>query len=73
MGFAIRDGFGIGLIPRFSLDVLPRLVEIPVDLGPSLELWAVTHEETGKSQRVRAAMAYIYDLFQTDRYRFFRG
>ncbi len=73
VAFAIRDGFGIGLIPRFSSEVLPNVVEIDVDVGPSLELWAVTHEQTGTSQRVRAAMAYIYDLFQTDRYRFFEG
>ncbi|MDA1100885.1 MAG: LysR family transcriptional regulator [Proteobacteria bacterium] len=72
-GFAIREGYGIGLIPRFSLEVLQNVEEIPIDIGPSLELWAVTHEQTGNSRRVRVTLAYIYELFQADRYRYFDG
>jgi len=73
IGFAIRSGYGIGLIPRFSLDVLQDLEEIPMDIGASLELWAVSHEQTGNSRRVRTTLAFIHDLFQSDRYRYFDG
>lgn len=73
IGFAIREGYGIGLIPRFSLDVLQNLEEIPLDIGISLELWAVSHEQTGNSRRVRTTLAFIHDLFQSDRYRYFDG
>ncbi len=73
VGFAIREGYGIGLIPRFSLDVLQNLEEIPMDIGSSLELWAVSHEQTGNSRRVRTTLAVMHDLFQSDRYRYFDG
>jgi hypothetical protein len=73
VGFAIPEGYGIGLIPSFLLDVLQILEETPMDIGSLLELWAVSHEQTGNSRRVGTTLAFIHDLFQSGRYCYFDG
>ena len=44
-----------------------------MDIGSSLELWAVSHEQTGNSRRVGTTLAFIHDLFQSGRYCYFDG
>ena len=70
---AVNEGYGLGLMPIYVPDIHHNLEEIPLDIGPPLELWVVSHEETGKSRRVRATLDYIYKLFEVDRYRYFSG
>ncbi len=73
VGRACDAGYGLALLPLFAPDYHPHILEVPVEIGPPLELWVATHEETGNSARVRAALDYIYKLFEVDRYRYFSG
>ena len=70
---AADEGYGIGLMPIYVPDIHHSLEEIPIEVGPPLELWVVSHEETGRTRRVRATLDYIYKLFEVDRYRYFSG
>ena len=71
VALAINQGFGIGILPRYAAQFHANLEELPIETGPPLELYVVTHEETGQSLRVRETLNYIYMLFETERYRFF--
>ena len=70
---AVNEGYGLGLLPVYVPDLHYNLEELPLDIGPPLELWVASHEETGRSRRVRATLDYIYKLFEVDRYRYFSG
>ncbi len=70
-GCACNSGFGIALLPLFATELHNDIVEIPVTIGPPMELWTLTGEATGGTARVRAALDYIHNLFEIDRYRFF--
>lgn len=71
VGLAVNAGYGVGLLPIYAPHIHANLEELPFDIGPKLELWIATHEETGRSRRVRATVEHIYKLFQVDRYRYF--
>ena len=70
---AADEGYGIALLPRYVPDIHHNLEEIAIELGPPLELWVASHEETGRTRRIRATLDYIYKLFEVDRYRYFSG
>ena len=71
VGLAIAEGYGVGMMAAYASEVDSRLVELPIEIGGPIEIWAVTHEETNKSRRVRATLDFIYQLFEVDKFRFF--
>ncbi len=71
VAIATEAGFGIGLLPRYTIELLPELEEIPLDVGPPLELWLMTDKDIGRTRKVRAAVDYIVDLFERERRRYF--
>ena len=70
---AIREGYGIGLMPISAAAHEPTMVVLPIEIGPPIEIWVVSYEETSKSRRIRATLDFIYRLFELDRRRYFLG
>lgn len=73
VGFAVEAGFGIGLLPIYSVDHLSEVQDLPIPIGPPLEVWVASHMERNRSRRVRATLDFIYHLFAKDRFRYFSG
>ncbi len=59
VAIATEAGFGIGLLPRYTIELLPELEEIPLDVGPPLELWLMTDKDIGRTRKVRAAVTTL--------------
>lgn len=70
---AANEGYGIALLPRYAPDIHHNLQEIPIEIGPPLEIWVASHEEVSRTRRIRATLNFIYKLFEVDRYRYFSG
>ena len=64
---AIRIGMGIGLLPGYTVEVVPEFVRLRIDLGCEAEIWLVSHEETNCSARIRVVINHLTDLFEEDR------
>ena len=70
---AANFGYGVAMLPEYAAELHSNLVQIPLDIGPVLEIWVASHEISGKARRVRATLDFIYKLFEIDRYRYFSG
>ncbi|MEM7224916.1 MAG: LysR family transcriptional regulator [Pseudomonadota bacterium] len=70
---AVDEGYGIGLLPSYVLDIYHNLEELPLEIGPPLQVWVAHHELATRSRRVRVTLDYIHKLFEVDRYRYFSG
>jgi hypothetical protein len=53
------------VFPSYSSKAV-NLVEVPIDLGITRDIWLVSHEETNKGARIRAVIDYIRDKFRED-------
>ena len=61
---ACAEGHGIALLPVFVGVREPRLRRLlPRLLGPTRELWAVSHADLRTNARVRAGMAWLSEVF----------
>lgn len=65
---ALRNGMGIGMLPRFYSHAVSDLIalDLPCDLF-EMPIFLLTHEETGQSARIQAVKSYIAQLFDRDR------
>jgi DNA-binding transcriptional LysR family regulator len=64
---AVRSGVGLALLPRFFKRVSPELVELDGLVRPVSDVWLLSHIDTNKSARVRAALEFIARQFKADR------
>jgi DNA-binding transcriptional LysR family regulator len=63
---ACAEGHGISLLPLFAVAHEPRLVPLlPRLVGPSRELWGVTHADLRGNARTRVFMAWLKRLVAT--------
>lgn len=68
---AIREGFGIGMLPTFYWLVAPDLVALSLQPDCQVEIWLAFHEESKQSARVRAVTDFLKSRFSQDRFRWF--
>lgn len=68
---AVRAGMGIGHLPTFYRHHYPALIEMPVELSDSGDLWIVSHEETNSSRRTRLLLDFLRADFQTNAHELF--
>ena len=62
---AVKEAWGISVFPSFSTKSA-NLVQAPIDLGITRDIWLVSHEETNKGARIRAVIDYIREKFRED-------
>lgn len=68
---AIRSGIGVGLIPRFALNLVTDLIVLDLALDCSLEVWLISHRDTNRAARIQAMWTYLKELFERDRQEWF--
>jgi DNA-binding transcriptional LysR family regulator len=64
---AVRSGVGLALLPRFFKRLSPELVQLDVPIRPVSDVWLLSHIDTNKTARIRAALDYIAKQFKMDR------
>jgi DNA-binding transcriptional LysR family regulator len=64
---AVRSGAGLALMPRFFKRVCPDLVQLDVSIHPVSDVWLLSHIDTNKTARIRAALEYIARQFRMDK------
>ena len=68
---AIHKGMGIGLLPAYTVGLIPEFVPLEVDVRCQCEMFLVSHEETNRGARVRAVLNHLSELFERDRAKWF--
>lgn len=68
---AIHKGMGIGLLPAYTMGLIPEFVPLEIDLQCRCDMWLVSHEETNRGARVRAVLDHLSELFERDRSKWF--
>lgn len=64
---AVAEGMGLTLLPCYLGDTDDRLVRVTEAFEPlTLELWLLTHADLRHTARVKALMAYLYELLNKD-------
>ena len=64
---AAAEGMGVAALPCYLGDADSRLVRVTDALEPlTLELWVLTHPDLRHTARVKALMAYMYDVLKED-------
>ena len=69
---AVRSGAGLALLPQFFKRVSPELVQLDVPIQPVSDVWLLSHIDTNKTARIRAALEFIAKQFKSDR-KYFAG
>lgn len=69
---AVLAGMGIGHLPTFYRHRYPELVEMPIELSDTAELWIVSHEETNGFRRTRMLLDFLRSDFRTSGRQLFR-
>jgi DNA-binding transcriptional LysR family regulator len=64
---AVQSGVGLALLPQFFKRLSPELVQVDVPIRPVSDVWLLSHIDTNKTARVRAALDYIAKQFKMDR------
>jgi len=64
---AVRSDVGLALLPRFFRRLSPELVQVDVPIRPVSDVWLLSHIDTNKTARIRAALDYIAKQFKMDR------
>jgi DNA-binding transcriptional LysR family regulator len=62
---AVKAAWGLAVFPSYSSKAV-NLIEVPIDLNITRDIWLVSHEETNKGARIRAVIDYIRDKFRED-------
>jgi len=70
--YAISRGAGVGLLPTYARAVTRRVRPVGVDLRLRRDIWLVYHPKVRSIKSVRAAIAWLKDAFDPDRYPWFR-
>jgi hypothetical protein len=70
--YAISRGAGIGLLPTYARAITRRVRPINVDFGLRRDIWLFYHPKVRSVKRVRAAIDWLRDAFDPDRYPWFR-
>ena len=67
---AVRDGLGVGMLPRFTADRERSLVRLFAVQRPDLpaDMWLVRHVDVRHVARVRAFAAFVYDALRAERH-----
>ena len=58
---AVKASWGLSVFPSYSRKG-ENLIEAPIDLNITRDIWLVSHEETNKGARIRAVIDYIRDV-----------
>ena len=64
---AIKEGYGVGMLPTFYRYVAPDLVRFPMDLNCYVSIWLASHKETNKNVRTRLVLDFFRKRFAQDR------
>jgi DNA-binding transcriptional LysR family regulator len=70
--YAISRGAGIGLLPTYARAITRRVRPINVNFRLRRDIWLVYHPKVKSVKRVRAAIDWLRDAFDPDRYPWFR-
>ena len=62
---AVKASWGLSVFPSYSRKG-ENLIEAPIDLNITRDIWLVSHEETNKGARIRAVIDYIRERFHQD-------
>lgn len=62
---AVKAGWGVSVFPSYITKVM-NLIELPIDLSITRDIWLVSHEETNKGVRIRTVIDYIREKFRED-------
>ncbi|SKA38609.1 DNA-binding transcriptional regulator, LysR family [Enhydrobacter aerosaccus] len=62
---AVKAAWGISVFPSY-ISKTANLVEVPIELNITRDIWLVSHEETNKGARIRAVIDYIREKFRQD-------
>jgi DNA-binding transcriptional LysR family regulator len=68
---AIREGYGVGLLPSFYRHVPLDLIRLPTTINSTTELWLLTHEATNQSLKIKTMARYLYARFDDEGRRWF--
>jgi len=68
---AIREGFGIGMLPTFYWLFAPDLIALSLQPDCQADIWLAFHETSKQSARVRAVTDFLKSRFSQDRFRWF--
>lgn len=69
---AIRAGSAISFLPTYAAKVAPDLVHLDLDLQVPIALWMVYHPDQRRVTRVRKALDWLREIFDSARYPWFR-
>jgi len=70
--YAIARGAGIGLLPTYARAITRRVKPIGIDFKLRRDIWLVYHPKVRSIKTVRAAIAWLRDAFDAERYPWFR-
>jgi len=62
---AVKASWGLSIFPSYS-NKTADIVEAPINLDITRDIWLVSHEETNKGARIRAVIDYIREQFRQD-------
>jgi DNA-binding transcriptional LysR family regulator len=68
---AIREGFGIGMLPTFYWLFAPDLIALSLQPDCQADVWLGFHEASKQNARVRAVTDFLKSRFSQDRFRWF--
>ena len=70
--YAISRGAGIGLLPTYARAITRRVRPLNLDLHLRRDIWLTYHPKGRNLKRVRAAVAWLREAFDSNRYPWFQ-
>jgi DNA-binding transcriptional LysR family regulator len=70
--YAISRGAGIGLLPTYARAITRKVRPLNIDFRLRRDIWLIYHPKTKGIKRVRAAIDWLRDAFDSTRYPWFR-
>lgn len=70
--YAISRGAGIGLLPTYARAITRRVRPVNIPFKLRRDIWLTYHPRAKSSKRVRAAIDWLRESFDPDRYPWFR-
>lgn len=70
--YAISRGAGIGLLPTYARAITRRVRPVGIDFKLRRDIWLIYHPKVRTSKRVRAAIDWLRESFDPNRYPWFR-
>lgn len=69
---AIRAGSAISFLPTYAVKYAEELIHLDLDLQVPISLWMVYHPDQRRVTRVRKALDWLREIFDSARYPWFR-